>query len=170
MGSLNSFFPCPDLVRQHGWKRTWQAGSHLATKFYCFFFFFLRFHLFIFRESGKEREREGEKHQCVVVSHTPPTGDLACNPGMCPDWELTRLSFGSQAATQSTEPHQPGPNSILMDWSSFCLMDMFCSLQLYLCFFFFSSFLRALPQTVSVLQSSAVSYHLDHMYEPPCTT
>ena len=31
--------------------------------------------------------REGEKHHCVVVSHMPPTGDLAHNPGMCPDWE-----------------------------------------------------------------------------------
>ena len=30
---------------------------------------------------------QGEKHQCVVASYMPPTGDLACNPGMCPDWE-----------------------------------------------------------------------------------
>ena len=27
--------------------------------------------LFIFRESGREGEREGEKHQSVVASHTP---------------------------------------------------------------------------------------------------
>ena len=27
----------------------------------------------------------------------PPTGDLACNPGMCPDWELKLRSFGLQA-------------------------------------------------------------------------
>ena len=38
---------------------------------------------------GKE-EREGEKHQCVVASHTPPTGDLAHNPGMHPDLELNQ--------------------------------------------------------------------------------
>ena len=31
-----------------------------------------------------EGEREVEKHQCVVASHMPPPGDLACNPGMCP--------------------------------------------------------------------------------------
>ena len=43
--------------------------------------------LFIFRERGREEEREGEKHQCVVATWVPPTGDLACNPGMCPDWE-----------------------------------------------------------------------------------
>ena len=44
---------------------------------------FLRFYLFIFRQKG----REGETHQCVVASHMASTGDLARNPGMCPDWE-----------------------------------------------------------------------------------
>ena len=32
--------------------------------------------------------------------HMPPTGDLACNPGMCPDWESNQWPFGSQAGTQ----------------------------------------------------------------------
>ena len=53
-------------------------------------------------------EREGEKHQCVVASLMLPTGDLACNTGIRPDWELNWLPFGSQAGTQSTEPHQQG--------------------------------------------------------------
>ena len=53
--------------------------------FHVRLFFFLRFYLFIFRERGREGEREGEKHQCVVASRTPPTGDLALDPGMCPD-------------------------------------------------------------------------------------
>ena len=52
--------------------------------------FFLRFYLFTFRQKERVGEREGEKHQCVVASHESPTGDLACNPGMCPDWELNR--------------------------------------------------------------------------------
>ena len=30
--------------------------------------FFLRFYLFIFRQNGREGEREGEKYQCVVTS------------------------------------------------------------------------------------------------------
>ena len=38
----------------------------------------------------------------------PPTGDVAHNPGMCSDWEWNQWPFGSQASTQSTEPHQPG--------------------------------------------------------------
>ena len=45
-------------------------------------YIFLRFYLFIFRERGRERERVGEKHQCVVASRAPPTGDLAHNPGI----------------------------------------------------------------------------------------
>ena len=72
---------------------------------------FLRFYLFIFREREMEGERESElslaeKQQCVVASHTPPTGDLTCNPDMCPDRESNRRPFSLQAGTQSTEPHQ----------------------------------------------------------------
>ena len=60
--------------------------KHTADK-KLFFFFKKDFYLFIFREKGREGEREGEKHQCVVASHASVTGDLAQNPGMCPDWE-----------------------------------------------------------------------------------
>ena len=64
--------------------------------------------LFIYFQREREGERDGEKHQCVVASHVPPTGDLAQNPGMCPDQESDQLPFASQSGTQSTEPHQPG--------------------------------------------------------------
>ena len=60
--------------------------------------------LFIFRGRESEGEREGEKYQCVVASHMPPTGDLACSTGMCPDWGLNQQHFGSQTSTQSSEP------------------------------------------------------------------
>ena len=55
------------------------------------------FYLFIFRERGREGEREGEKHQCVVVS-CAHTGNLDSNPGTCPDWESKQRHFGSQPA------------------------------------------------------------------------
>ena len=71
------------------------------------FFFFQRFHLFIL-ERRREGEWEGEKHQCVFASHVSLVGDLAWNPGKCPDWESNWRCFGSQTSTQSTEPHQPG--------------------------------------------------------------
>ena len=54
------------------------------------FFFKTLFILFL------ERGREGEKHECVVAPGAPPTGDLAYNPGMCPDWESNQQPFGSQ--------------------------------------------------------------------------
>ena len=69
--------------------------------------FFLKI-LFIFIFRGERKEKAREKHQCVVASHEPPTGDLAHNPGMCPDWESNQRPFGLQAGTQSTEPQQPG--------------------------------------------------------------
>ena len=46
--------------------------------------FFKDFIQLLLERKGK---RQGEKHQCVVASTVPPTGDLAHNPGMCPDWE-----------------------------------------------------------------------------------
>ena len=51
----------------------------------------------------------------MVASCVSPTGDLACDPGVCPDWELNHHPFGSQAGTESTEPHQPGllPGSLI---------------------------------------------------------
>ena len=47
---------------------------------------------------GMEGGREGEKHQCVVASCESPTGNLACNPGMCPRLgiELVTLWFAGQ--------------------------------------------------------------------------
>ena len=80
--------------------------------------------LFIFRQSGREGEREGEKHHCGVASHMPPTGDLALNLGMCPDWESNQQPFGSQAGTQSTEPHQPG---MFLSRYSYIYMYLVCT-------------------------------------------
>ena len=75
------------------------------------------FHLFIFRERGREGEREEEKHRCArdtlisCLSHAP-NGDLASNPGMCPDWELNQQPFSLQSGAQSIEPHQPRHNQL----------------------------------------------------------
>ena len=94
--------------------------SHHFLKDYLFIY------LFIFRERGKEGER-GEKHQCVVGSCVSPTGDMAWNPGMCPDWELNQRPSCWQVSTQSTEPHLP--------W----LMTIFITDNL--CFFFWKDFI-----------------------------
>ena len=61
--------------------------------------------LIYFRQRGREREREGEKHQRVVAS------SWALNPGMYPDWEANQQPFDSQTGAHPTAPHQPGQNS-----------------------------------------------------------
>ena len=53
-------------------------------------FFFLLKILFIFRGEGREIEGENFDVQEIrrsLASCMPPSGDLACIPGMCPDWE-----------------------------------------------------------------------------------
>ena len=70
------------------------------------------------RGEGREKERDISVREIhgSVASHTPPAGDLACNPGMCPDGESNLRPFSSQASTQFTEPHQPGQKATFIDW------------------------------------------------------
>ena len=58
--------------------------------------------LFIYREKGREGEREGEKHRSVAS--LTPTGDPAHNPDMWPYWELNQQPFSLQICVQSIEP------------------------------------------------------------------
>ena len=69
--------------------------------------YYFKHFIYLFLEKGSEAEREGEKHQCLAASHSPPTGDLTCNPGMCPDWESNQWPFGSQSSAQPTEHYHP---------------------------------------------------------------
>ena len=64
-------------------------NTHFQHIMICYLFVYFKiFYLSISRERGREGGRKGEKHQCVVASCAPHTGDLPRNPGMCPDWEL----------------------------------------------------------------------------------
>ena len=96
-----SYSHCKKIIMISSLNMFFTAGFFFKKIFYLFI-------LFIFKARGREGEREGAKHQCVVASYMPPTRDLACNPGMCPAWEVNQRPFGSQASAQSTEPHQPG--------------------------------------------------------------
>ena len=59
--------------------------------------FFKGFCLFIFRERGREGEREGEKHQCVVASHTPRNGTWPATQACALTGNRTRDSSGLPA-------------------------------------------------------------------------
>ena len=58
-------------------------------------------------ETEKVRESLMGKRNINWLPVTPPTGDLAYHPGMCPDQE----SFGFGDYAQPTKPHQSGPNT-----------------------------------------------------------
>ena len=66
---------------------------------------------------GRKRDRDRGKHQCVAASCASPTGDLAHNPSMCPNWESNWWPHGLQASAQSTEPLQPGQYIIIFKCS-----------------------------------------------------
>ena len=44
-------------------------------------------YLLLDRGEGKEKERERSIDVWLSLTHVLPTGDLARNPGLCPDWE-----------------------------------------------------------------------------------
>ena len=75
----------------------------------------------------------------LVTSYVSPTGDLAYNPGMCPDWELNRQPFGSQSGAQSTEVHQPGQLVLRVIYKDFliskCNVKEFCLVSKKMCFY-----------------------------------
>ena len=57
---------------------------------FIFLFLFFKDFIYLFLENGEGREKVRERNinSWLVASCMPPTGDLVCNPGMCPDWEL----------------------------------------------------------------------------------
>ena len=69
----------------------------MSNKREVYFPFFILKVLFTFRERGRKGERERNSNMqeihASVASRTPPAGDPACNPGMCPDWESNWQPF-----------------------------------------------------------------------------
>ena len=98
-GTLSTTDPCQSGLIQF-----------LMEPIQCFLFTFTHFIYFFQREGKGRTKRRRETSMCDCFQHAPYWGpNLAHNTSMCPDWELNQLPFGSQAGTQSTEPHQPGP-------------------------------------------------------------
>ena len=72
--------------------------------------YLINYILLIF-EKGEERAKEKERNideqekQGSVASCNTPVGDLACNQGMYPDWELNRQAFRLWDGAQHIESH-----------------------------------------------------------------
>ena len=73
--NLLSFALPARIISHHNYYTCLHTSCRL-TSYFQSIFFFLKIS-FIFRQRGREGEREGGKHQCVVASPIPPTGDLA---------------------------------------------------------------------------------------------
>ena len=141
-----------------------QCPSNGATLARTWYLFFLRLHFFMFRERGKGR-REGEKDQCVVASHMPPTWDLVRNPGLCPDWESNqRLWFAGWLSVHWATPARA---------SCFYLLFFMLLFILFFIFFFmllFFSFSFSTPKQVfyfSIFHASASSWKVLLSGHPP---
>ena len=83
--------------------------SHHAIQFPLwdhFFFFFLRFYVFIFRDRGREEEREGEKH-LLVASHTRRNWGLIPQPRHVP-WPGIKAEAFRFVGQCPTKPRLPG--------------------------------------------------------------
>ena len=124
--SSHKLFPSPPPVTDTSYlELSWQTVYQWQlfngrrwepiTFIWSVFSLFLKKILCIYFLDGGKGDREGEKHQYVAASCASPTGDLACNPGMCPDWESSRRAFDSQAGTQPLSHTSQGR------WISFLL-------------------------------------------------
>ena len=70
------------LLSYHPFLLSYSTHLLYTLNLFQLSFFFLRFSLFIFRQRGREGERETS--MCGCLSHAPYWG-LAHNPGLCPD-------------------------------------------------------------------------------------
>ena len=69
-------------------------------------------YLFLERVEGREKERKRNINVWLPLTH--PHWGPGWQPDTCSDWASNWGPFGPQAGTQSTEPHQPGPNFIFL--------------------------------------------------------
>ena len=95
------------------WQKNWVYFRTLYFVPLITGLFLKKYFIYILLERGEWREKERERNidvwekHILVVSHTPPVGDLAHNPGRYLVLESNWRPLGSQAGAASTEPHQP---------------------------------------------------------------
>ena len=77
---------------------------------FFFYFNFIKDFTYLFLDRGEGREKERERNINVWLP-LAPTGDLAHNPGTCPDWESNRRPFGLQSALNPLWYISQGPMS-----------------------------------------------------------
>ena len=81
--------------------------------------------MYLFLETGREGEIKREKNQFVVAFCMPPTGDLAWNPGLCPDWDLTAYGLVRRAALSPQRHTIQGPTKYSYPYVNILASKMF---------------------------------------------
>ena len=111
-------------------------------------------------------EGKGEKNQCVretsisclLYSRPPTTGDLACSPGMCPDWELNWWPLGSQVGAQATNHTSQGKRLYCLNSTVFhvlwCILRVVLQVQFHACLCGQAVFLLWLRRLLRLLHCS----------------
>ena len=125
---------------------------HCTVVSLFFFFFKILFILFLERGKGKEKERERNISGWFPLPH-PPTGDLVCNPGICPYWELNWRPFGSQAGLNPLSYSSQGYKLLFISISISFISD-----------WIFSVLLRFSPRFFTILIKSVLNSASDRLH------
>ena len=111
--------------------------SFLPSFLYLFIYFFLpsfflsRIYLFIFRERGREGEREERSINEWLPLACPLLGTWPNNPGMWPDWESSRRPFGLQPALSPLIHTSQGCKTFLKSHRTLLFASHWPELSLY---------------------------------------
>ena len=95
----------------------------LGVIFFLSFFFFKGF-TYLFLERGRKKEGERSISVWLPLTRSLP-GTLPKTKACTLDWESNQWPFGSQASTQSTEPHQPGCNFLFFFFFCLCVLGVY---------------------------------------------
>ena len=90
MVNAEKFCPTQDSTTCFSHRQPMLVVASVSSQRFFFIYISLKDFTYLFLERGGEGERQGKKLRCVFASQVPSTGDLACNPGMCSDWELNQ--------------------------------------------------------------------------------